>query len=584
MASSDPAVRVNENRKSQRIGGILLAILAALSIGRAARAFEPAPLPELVTETDEDAAPFYLFLFTHTEDPFNHRPSERRYAEFAPLVARLAATHPDEHIVWTIEFMGSDAKTVLDRDPETGIATMLRKYADTGVIEFGYHAHHEPTYLNRPQRRLSPGSSWEEKVEGMDEWISCEKALPPVDSELVAPGDCVAPDEGGLRAVQRFGEVEIVTGLHLYADANVEHDTSVHATRRYLPDRRVGFGYPDHGALAVDRAWVAARDELMARLTPSVHTSSTLIWADNILRVNDGDLLGGVPTINLLEGPDFAREVFAAMDRSRPHVINVGLASKYHYTAEGTSPTIYGYSHPDHPQLPPALRLSPSAENEGYRRAKQALRTLVDELVPGTPGVRFVNADEIEELAAPAAYFEVSDDDLDVIARWVLVRWDAGPPDWVSDGLDFYSLRDALVLLSRAIADRYPPTLHLTDVYGPFDVELTHDAVTVPAATIEALARLLAVDLEPDASWETTPSNIIQPAYEVAGVDLDPAQVLYGLATLYASSFAGTPVDEVTIPAGSSMPGTLALLEAMGCEDCQGTAWSLKPARIRELR
>ncbi len=583
MPSSNAPAKPGRHAVARDAGRALVVLLAAVFIAGPAHGFEPAPLPELVTETDEEAAPFYLFLFTHTEDPFNHRPSERRYTEFAPLVSRLAAAHPEQHIVWTIEFMGSDAKEVLDRDPETGIATMLREYADTGAIEFGYHAHHEPTYHNRPQTRLEPASSWEEKVEGMDEWMSCEKALPPVESATVTAGDCVAPDEGGLRAVEHFGEVEIVTGLHLYADSNVEHDTSVHASRRHLPDRRVGFGYPDHGALAIDRDFVEARDELIARLTPSVHTSGSLIWADNILRVNDGDLRSGVPTINTLEGPEFAREIFAAMDRSRPHVINVGIASKYHYTAEGSSPTIYGYSHPDSPWLPRHLLLSPPAQNESYRQSKRALRTLVNELVPDTPGVRFVNTDDIQELAAPDAYFEVSDESLDVIARWILLGWGDGPPDWASDGLDFYSLRDALVLLSRAIADRYPATVDLTDVYGPFDVEFSHDTTTVPAATFEALATTLAFDLAPDATWETTPSNIIQRGYEVAGAGLDPAQILYGLATLYASTYAGEPVDEVTIPAGVSMPETLAILESMGCDDCQATAWSLKPARIREL-
>jgi len=32
---------------------------------------------------------------------------------------------------------------------------------------------------------------------------------------------------------------------------------------------------------------------------------------------------------------------------------------------------------------------------------------------------------------------------------------------------------------------------------------------------------------------------------------------------------------------GDGMPDTAQTLEQLGCDDCQGRAWSLKPARIR---
>ena len=538
-----------------------------------ATTFTPAPVPELITTTNPAAAPVYLFLFTHTEDHFNHELSEERYTTFAPLVADLAVANPEANLAWTIEFQGADAKTVLERDGETGIATMLKAYADDGVIEFGYHAHHDPNYNNRPQKELSAESSWEEKVQGMDTWVSCEK-----DPVL---GGCEVPEEGGILAVAKFGPVQIVTGLHLYTEANVEHDATVHASRRSLPSRRLGFGYPDHGSIVQDVDYVALRDELVTLLTPSVETSGTLLWADNILRINDGDLIGGTPTINLLEGENNAQEVFDSVDRSRPHVFNTGLASKYLYTAAGTSPTIYGYSHRDSPELPEDQLVLPSERAEGYRRSEEALTRLVEDILPANPGSRFVRSSDVLELAAPAAYYAVSAESLDVIARWVLLHWDSGPPNFVSDGTDFYSLRDAVVLLSRGIAEGYPDTVALHEVYGPFGVAAESEAQTAGADAFIALASTLAQELEPDPVWQETPSNLLQGSYEGGTGTLDPAQLLYGLAMVYASTYAGQPVTEVALPAGSTMPATLEILVDMGCADCQGTAWSLKPARIR---
>jgi hypothetical protein len=536
-------------------------------------AFEPAPVPELVTESTKTDAPFYLFLFTHTEDPFNHELSEQRYTEFLPFVTKLGKANPDAHLAWTLELMGSDAKTIWDRDATSGIARLLQEEASEGVLRFGYHAHHEPTYSNRPQNEITASSSWEEKVDAMQEWVSCEKDL--------TNGGCVLPEEGGILAIEKYGPVEIVTGLNLYSLASVEHDASVHASRKYLPNRRIGYGYPNHGSLAVDQNYTTNRDALLERMTPSADTSSTLIWADNIMRINDGDILNEVTTINLIEGREFAEDVFASMDRSRSHIINTGIASKYHYTAEGSSPTQYGYVHKDDPTLPED-RLVPAVERtQSYNRSRDALTAIVEELLPANPGVRFVDAEEIGELTAPEEYFSVTDAQLDGLARWALLNWGEGPPDYVSDGTDFYSLRDLFLMLCRAIGQDYPGEVELTDVYGPFGVASTHQAVSVDASDLIALASTLSEGLLPDTTWQVTPSNLLSADYDVGEQTLNPAQVLYGLSMVYASTYAGLPVSEVDVPAGRTMPETLDLLVNMGCDDCQGTAWSLKPARIR---
>ena len=65
------------------------------------------------------------------------------------MIEELSQTYPEADIVWTIEFQGSDAETVGERNSETGLVDHLRGLNDRGLVEFGYHAHHDPTYQNR---------------------------------------------------------------------------------------------------------------------------------------------------------------------------------------------------------------------------------------------------------------------------------------------------------------------------------------------------------------------------------------------------------------------------------------------------
>jgi len=80
--------------------------------------FSPAPV-ESSGEAISGEQPLYFFLFTHTEDPFNHELSEERYIRFVPEVEARAASHPEANLTWTIMFQGSDARTVAERNPQT---------------------------------------------------------------------------------------------------------------------------------------------------------------------------------------------------------------------------------------------------------------------------------------------------------------------------------------------------------------------------------------------------------------------------------------------------------------------------------
>ena len=115
--------------------------------------FIPAPVPLLAASAPAQDQPLYVYLFTHTEDPFNHELSEERYLRFVPEVEARATADPEAHLNWTIMFQGSDAQTVAERNPQTGVVDLLRAANQAGVVDFGYHAHHDPTYRNRPDRK-----------------------------------------------------------------------------------------------------------------------------------------------------------------------------------------------------------------------------------------------------------------------------------------------------------------------------------------------------------------------------------------------------------------------------------------------
>ena len=393
--------------------------------------FVPADVPKLQTTSSATNQPFYFYLFTHTEDHINHDLSEERYLRAVPELAKLAAENPEAHLVWTIEFMGADAKTVYDRNPQTGVVDLLKKYAAEGILEFGYHAHHDPTYNNRPQNSFTENTSWVDMVNGMDQWISCEKD--PV------YGGCVKEAGGGALAIQNnIGDVQIITGFFTFTGGANEHDVGSHVIKKYFPNRRLGFGFPNHGAMIKNKNYRDGLAELLTVLSPTFDTSGAVI---------------GMKSLNLREGIDFAKGELAKLDRSRPNFVQAGFVSKYVYTVDNlnTSPTKWAYAHPDSPQLPAEQINSQAKIESNYDTIFGALGYLVEDVIAKNPGSRFLSNANVVEIFGPDEYWKVSAETLDVLSRWSILKWTDRPPNYVSDGTEFYSLRDLFVLLVKAL-------------------------------------------------------------------------------------------------------------------------------------
>jgi hypothetical protein len=356
----------------------------------------------------------------------------------------------------------------------------------------------------------------------------------------------------------------------------------------------LGLGFPDHGSTS-EGDFVEKLTELMTLMTPSIHTSATVVWIDDVIKINDGNVLDGVENIIVHEGIKGAQQSIEGLDRSRPQVLNTFTGSKYIYTKSGlgTSPTKWGYAHPtpeadypNNPSLPDDYVNSRSDINSSYATTAETLTYLAAELREESPEIRFIKGSEVVDMIAVDGYWEVTADELDVLARWLLNYWGDGPPPFVSDGDTFYSLRDAFVLLAGALSTTsIPESQQLTVAYGPLESVSATGEVTVNTDDIRSLAETIAPDLLPPAAWVSTPTNMLDSSYSLGGYTLNAAQVLYGMAMVYAAAHADHEISTVDIPASKPMSQVHDLMIGLGCESdqCEGTAWSMKPARIHPI-
>jgi hypothetical protein len=537
--------------------------------------------PEHVSLTiieDPTDKPLYIFLFTHTEDQFNHELSEDRYWKTLPLIEEVDEVYPELGIVWNIMFQGSDARAILERSDETGLVEEIQSYEANDLVDIGYHAHHDPAYNNRPQLSLSDSPTFSAGLDALDEWISCGKD--PV------RGGCIEEGAGGVLAVGGIGKVKVVSGVGYGSGAQIERGFGVHAIRHYLPDRLVGFGFPDHGATTAQSNYENTLTELMTILSPTDYTSGTMFWMDDIIRMNDGNIIDNAGSFNLLKGESYNNAILTKISRQKPNVMNAMIASKYYYTKTNmkTSPTKYAYTHPTNPELPSEFIQSDEEIEENYEKADETLYMLAEEIA-SEEGSKFVTGDEIEEMMAPATYFSVSRENLDILARYLLTTWSDKPANFATTGMDYYSLRDMVYLLATAISEPGSANVRLAWGYGPFEANGAQ-AVTMDVDDVKAIAVDIAADGIPygnSYTWKSNPDNMLDDTYSMSGEEVTTSQLLYAFAYVYAAEYNGVVVETVTVPRTMNVPYTYELLGNLGCYDCVDTAWSLKPATFYNL-
>lgn len=513
-------------------------------------------------EVSYENAPIYFYLFTHTEDPFNHELSEDKYWRGGEILEAFAKAHPEIPVTWTIEFQGSDAQTVAERNQDTGVVDYLLELNESELVEFGYHGHHDPTYQNRPQNDLGANPTWEEAYDAIHEWITCEKDL--------LYGGCINKDGGGLQAVMdTFGQVEIVTGIGITDGVLIERSAGASAIKEELPDRWLGFGFPNHGAVLKDRNYTQALTDFLGLFTPTGDTSSGTLWMDNSIRSNDDATLENAKSIGLENGLKEVKLSLENADRSSPLVLHASYISKYVYTKTGTSPTIWGYSHPESPELPDEWLLSTKEIDQNYKNVSTTLNYLGDTFIPENEGSGFVTSDGVMELFTSDDFWAVDEEELYQLSLWLLNHWEGAPPNFAYDGEDFYSLTDAFYLLARGLQEEFPEDGIVSHYWGPWSIGESDGAATME---MEALRDWIA-----DFGDTQIPESIT-----IGKETWNPAQVLYALAMLYASEHDNAALESLFVDESTVTPESYGYLETLGCTGCLDTSWSLKPARFQD--
>ncbi|MBF0368126.1 MAG: hypothetical protein HQL52_01610 [Magnetococcales bacterium] len=545
--------------------------------GLACRADSQCPVDQACLINQCQLPPLYLFLFTHTEDHINHTLSEERFQRLLPTVTDLSRDYPDLTPSWTLAFMGADAETLAERHPETGLLKVLQgeDASQGGVLHFGYHGAHEPTYTNNALTSLEGDQAdWERTVQGALAYLTLGK-----DPLL---GGVDPSRTGGVKKVEEvWGEIQVVSGLAL--------DQALVFTLDRLLGDFVMFGFPDHGPLS-NPDYGAALKRLISRLTPEHRTPAGLFWMNGHLRINDGNPLDGVGALNLIESSETLAGELALLDPARLQVINAHLASKYLYAKE--SPTDYAYDHPEAPELTEADLWSEEAREGRYQTTAANLKYLAAEMLSGMDGSRFVSPRDLVDLFVDESGEEIPLERVERVARALLQTVDGALPDFVVARGYYYSLAECWSLLVQALATydklgELPDGVLLKPVYGPLaSTPAISQSRLVAMSDLLQAAQGESLKLEAGSGFPM-PQNIIPAQVTLPGGNINAAEYLQAVARVLVRISEWSPESEsglggmVRVAPLAGVAGIHELLVAVQEPRYPGTSWTLKPARHR---
>lgn len=513
--------------------------------------------------------PQYLLLFTHAEDHINHGLSEERFWRFFPMIDRLDAAYPDAHVSWTVEFMGADSETIAGRNSQTGLLDFIKGYAEkSNVFQFGYHGAHEPTYTNNAIANLDyPNASWGDIIRASNVFLTLGKHPTRGYVDPTRPG--------GLKLAQdTFGPVRIISGYG--ADQAQIH------TADSLASSYVMFGFADHGAAIIGPDYKEKVKSFMTPLCPERSTPCGLVWMDGKLRINDGNPVEGVGLLGVTGPREALEEALNKLDGTRLQVMNVHISPKFLYAIE--SPTNYAYDHPEAPELPPNLLLSPEARESRYQESFSNLEFLAGTYLPSKTGSRFVSGTDIQNLFVNEANQAIPIDRVIGVAQATAAGYDTNPPDFVHTQGRYYTLAESWSLIIQALAQYkktgvLPGTVTLIVPHGPIKEAAALTApVPAPVPAFLDTAVLLAGSLAP-VPWQPIPQDMIPATVTVGTKTVNAAEYLRAAALLLVQIKNGTAPGGVTIQPASLTTDLYRLLTDIQPRKYVGVCWSLKPAK-----
>lgn len=523
--------------------------------------------------------PVFIYLFTKLDDPYHFDITSERFAREVAEIEKQRAAFPQYTPSVLLQFNGATTQQ-FGQFGDAGPMEVLHAATKSGAVEIGYDGVAEPTYLARTL------PDFRKAKDARDRWLARFDAARYFLTEFKHwyTGEPDPSRSGGLQKTQEvFGPVASITGLTLRetgADSEFVHQIrsmNPNAVMAGLPDRGTWFaknlaGYSD-SVIGVSNEMSSPSD-----------TAAEVFWQDGYLRVSESSGRE-ITTIVANEGLASLKTMLEKLDRSRIHVLRVELGPSSIHLKANLDPIRYSVDNPKKNFLDPD-QLRPREEvDAAYRREAELLAYLEKNFFPANPGSRFLGPAELQRMATTNPVTQVPREVLVKAAANLVSRWDdlgTHPPSYAFvDGQEF-SLAQMFQMMATALAERhktghFPDAVRLGSVYGPapYNQAIGPIGQTVTAGMLDSICSEMAPGLN-DESLKPFPSNILPGTVNVAGAEINVAQVLHLMAEAVASESTHefkVKLVEVNSAVGLVYPRMRPLAE-------EGASWTLKPARL----
>jgi hypothetical protein len=529
---------------------------------------------------DAPKQPILILLYSRYYDHSHPHPlSERLFRTFR-LLDQLRAQYPKQSITPLLQFSGAVSQILAEQDPTQHEVQQLRDAAKKGLIDIGYTGEEEPSYLYRPRADLIMADTEEKR------WTAFEEAAEHFLNDFKDPvtGKPVDGLTGGLKHMQEvLGEASYISGLSVPVSGD---SATIHALRK-LNQTAVLTGVPVADLRRNIEGYGRSAELVAKTLSPDAATSPEVWWENGRLRISDVSLTDNKPH-STDEPPKALGEAFAKLDRTRPRVIKLEMATYTRYLAKRTDGTVkydpmeWLYFHPDEPVMPMTLKalVDQGQVEDGYQNEEAVMKWLIEDFLPKNPGSRFISVHELKAMTQDTLHTEVTSDELGAAASDIVTRFKSLPmqcPDFAKAGDRYFSIAEAFGLLANALAGTKP--VRSAQMYGPLVIPnaMGPAAGTLSAAAVVEAAARIAPRLQSD-SWKLVPDDAVPNEIQVGELKVVPVQFLKLMAEAYLDPSRDHMIKLNSIAPLSSLtynyPKNGLLLD-------QGNTWTLKPAPLR---
>jgi hypothetical protein len=537
-----------------------------------------AVLPAAVDRAPQKQS-IYIKLFVRLNDHINVQLTEDRVRRSGALVAELKEKYGLLSPSVSMNVTGAVAQAFHDRRNAVKVLSEMERWSKLGIVEIGYDGSDEPTPSKRPQ----PNFRWADTPE--KRWLARLEAYEWFLNEFKNPlnGDPDPRKPGGLKkTLEVFGNVTSVYGIA--PEAGVQPELT-HLLRR-MKVQAVLHGLPEVTAAPLkDMVGAAGALAEMGKVfgqgsIPEVY------WYDNMLRLSDA----GSPSMRILsthEGLAAVRKYLEGLDRTKPHVVRLEIASALMYLLPGSekgplaNTVRYGYDNPKRPVIEPNMYRPDADVNAAYASEREVLEWLAASFLPANPGSRFIAPSEL--LRAAKVSVSVPKSMLDAAAQDLLSQWQEignHPPSFAKSGEEWFSLADMFQMLAAALGHYarnhvFPGAVERLPVYGPIEITLDQGPaqISVSRSSIMNAADAVYSRLA-NQDWTPIPTNIIPGWITVQGTRFNAAQFLRAMTQIYVNA----EKSDMIVPT-CQMYGEVHLsYPPVRSHTNMGSIWTSKPA------